>query len=652
MAESIEERLLQAIEKDDLKAFNALMNEAPCGEYRLGRFPVLSLLYLYHARGIIFAYEEKFLQISAWEELREPTSVTKLFSERAGKCLRLYLNEVVSPLEMLLILDDTKRLKRFYPHAAIQETVKERLKTIYSVKYSLSVAFEGNDIILDRRPLSRGEKKRRAIVALSCALAAAIAVATPVTIVSLVPKRAEGEVTKLKHIDFGAQKTYTLKNDITIPDDFSVKKMNCTIIGDGNKLTLGKNASLGEFSGAMSDLEIETLGSPIFSVCTSSAVLSGVTVNVSADIRANDGTAFVALTNYGTLDGVTLNVSGKLSAMVGSMDGADELIFGGMVQTNSFAALSISSYVYGTIKNCAVNYSGFTLSGDLGANASFGGIVGVNNGYVQNSSVTGTITADTFDIGGACYVNGNKITRVKNGANLSQTSNIDDWTPIVSGIAIQNVGTVEYCENTGALTEKGSNEAICGGIVARNYGETNYCISSGDISVTAKTAYVGGIFGRCEVLQSGFVIYFGFADSCISEGKISVTLGEGESYIGGIGGFVDELVYDETTYFGGGITNCIFLGKIEGETDYRGNIAGVCGADIYERNLYVSKEGEKANFEKNYYLENDLPSFGAVETTEQKFMKVDGKGATPLSEDEIKSTEKYREILEKLGKQS
>ena len=67
MAQSIEEFLLEAIEKDDVKAFAALMEQTQCGGYRLGRFPVLSVLYLYKSRKIISAFEEKFIKITAWE---------------------------------------------------------------------------------------------------------------------------------------------------------------------------------------------------------------------------------------------------------------------------------------------------------------------------------------------------------------------------------------------------------------------------------------------------------------------------------------------------------------------------------------------------------------------------------------------------------
>ncbi|MDE7297160.1 MAG: hypothetical protein K2N84_07850, partial [Clostridia bacterium] len=124
MAQLTAENLLQAIKKDDTKAFGAFMEKAPCGAYRLGRFPVLSLLYLYKSRRILSAYEESFLRISSHEALREPVEVSKKFSAKAGKCLRLYLNEIVSPLEMLLILDKTKRLKRVYSFTKPSSAIK------------------------------------------------------------------------------------------------------------------------------------------------------------------------------------------------------------------------------------------------------------------------------------------------------------------------------------------------------------------------------------------------------------------------------------------------------------------------------------------------------------------------------------------------
>ncbi len=76
----IEESLFQAIKKDDKKAFDALMENTQCGACRLGRFPTLSLLYLYDAKKILADYEEKFIDITSFTAYSEPVEISKKFS--------------------------------------------------------------------------------------------------------------------------------------------------------------------------------------------------------------------------------------------------------------------------------------------------------------------------------------------------------------------------------------------------------------------------------------------------------------------------------------------------------------------------------------------------------------------------------------------
>ena len=660
MSGSIEERLLQAIQSDDIKSFNKLMKEAQCGRYRLGRFPVLSLMYLYSSRRIISAYEDKFIRILAWKELREPAEVARLFSKKAGKCLRLYLSETVSPLEMLLILDRTKKIKALFPSVKPPEAVRLRLQAIYSVKYSLDINYSDGGIVIPRRPLSYGQKRGIIAACLGAAAAVAIAIATPITVVALSPKLAEGEVTRLSQIDFGSQNTYTLVKNIAIPKSYSAKAINCNIIGGGNKLVLKKGASLGVLNGKMSDVVFQTTGSPIFTALTGNAVLSDVTVNVNASAKVKTDSAFIAIENYGVLDGVTLNVSGTLSAVADKNSAADELIFGGMVVSNSYSYTPLLQTVDGIIQNCTVNYTNFKIKGELAANASFGGIVGVNSGVVRDCEVTGSVSADVFDLAGVCYVNNYLISGAVNNADLSQTAQTAEWYPIVGGIAIESSYTVENCINSGDISVYGQGTAICGGIVARTYSQINYCLSSGNISITAPDVYVGGIFGRSEVKTANMSILRGSAYRCISSGNISVAVRTEEpSCIGGIGGLIQERKVNiidnsgnviEEQYYGGSVTDCIFMGSFGESYNYTGNIIGVCGAEVYELNSYASDGIERANFEGNYYLENGQSSFGAVVTFEEEFLQVNGKGATAATENEILQTEAYNEILEKLGK--
>ncbi|MDE6870321.1 MAG: hypothetical protein K2J75_06300, partial [Clostridia bacterium] len=113
-------------------------------------------------------------------------------------------------------------------------------------------------------------------------------------------------------------------------------------------------------------------------------------------MSTSEATAFVALTNYGVIENVTVNASGKISALARATEVTEELNFAGLVLQNYVR----NSNVAGTVKNCVVNYTQFSLVGEASANAVFGGVAGINNGYLQDCKVTGQIFADTFDIAG------------------------------------------------------------------------------------------------------------------------------------------------------------------------------------------------------------------------------------------------------------
>ncbi len=652
-------KLLDAIKNDDLPSFKAMADKYRLGSYRLGRFPVLSLCYLFGSRKLISAYERAFCQISVWESLDEPACISPLFSQKAGKCLRLYFNEVVTPLEMLLILDSTRKVKKLYPLVRPSEAVRKRLRSIYDIKYSLNVTFKGNTIVLDRRPLKRKEKLRVALASIGILLALAIIVAVPSVTVPMLPNLAAGEVTKLEHIDFASRNSYTLKKDIYIPDGFTVDKMNCSITGGGKKLIFGKDASLGVCSGSLTDITVQTSGTPIFETCNNLAKLTNVTVNVVADVQVFDDGAFVALTNYGTFDGVTVNVTGKVTAIADEQQNEDGVVFGGIVANNTYASAGITR-INGVLQNCSVNFSNFTLEGELSANASFGGIAGINTGIVRNCSITGDIGADFFDIGGACYANGNTLSDIVNSANLTQTASDPDWSTVLGGVVIENGGIVERCKNLGDISATSAGAAICGGIVARSYGQISYCYSSGNIHADADEAYVGGIFGRSEVVDQNLYVYLGTADHCLSASAILATSGQGKCYAGGIGGYVMERGFDnnirdeqgdvvtQKVYFGGGVTNSVFMGAQSGCSTF-GNVVGVCGQHVYEANSYQSGGSLVLNFDGNVYVLNDLSAFGASIDDLLQFSPVPDKGATGMTSDEVLASDLYKDISDTLG---
>lgn len=657
MAQALEQKLLTAIQYDDIYAFGELMEKHPCGKYRLGRFPMLSLLYLYNAKKIIAAYESEFITISAWEELNEPVDAAGRFAAAAGKTLRLYFDRPVSPLEMLLILDKHKRLKRLYPLTNPSEAVKERLRSVYFIKYSLGVRFEDDKIIIDKKPLGR-RTKQRIITWAACIVAfISVAVAVPVSVASYINGR-DVYVTAFSQIDFRAKKTYILKNDITVPENYSAGKTNCTIRGEGHKIVLEGNSSLGELTGRLSGVQIQSFGNTVFTVCAKGSALSDVAVEVAANVETDNDYAFIALTNYGTFSNVTMNVLGSLSAFSDAEETDEqtvEHVFGGMVKENGY----ISNSAFGTIKNCSVHYSDFKLDGVIKANATFGGIVGINNGLIEACTVTGDISSDMFDLGGVCYINYNTITKSINRANLSQISDDGDWTPLVGGIAVDNLSTVEYCQSSGNLSAVGAELAIAGGIAARTDGQNNYCYTEGEISVTAKTAYVGGIFGMSQTVSDGYYVYFGYANNCISKASISASLGDGVSAVGGIGGYVQESLFNQYyyddfgflftqhMYLGGGITDSIFLGDITGDFSYYGAVVGMCGIYIYESNSYTLDGAVRYNFDGNYYVP-DYPPFGIAITPDEEPVRVDGKGVSSATSEEIQNSEFYKDMIKEI----
>lgn len=685
MAQIIEESLLQALKKDDIKAFDALMKNAQCGAYRLGRFPVLSLAYLYKSKKIISAYEARFIKITVYEPLREPAEISGKFSGKAGKCLRLYLSETVTPLEMLLILDKTRILKRVYPMTKPSQAIKARLQSIYSIKYSLNVKYEGDSIIIDRRPLSYREKKNIATACVSVLLVVAVAVGAPLTTIALLPEPKPDKLAILKE-ELASTGDYFLTDDLVLPENFSAEKVNCKIIGNGKKLVLRKGASLGVLNGEMSDLTVESSGSPVFTTVSQNAAVKNLTVTVKASVSTTDNTALIALTNYGTIEGVTVNVSGTVNALSVESEEASTLTVGGLVLNNAYRYNS-----YGVIKNCTVNYTDFSITGESGVDAAFGGVAGANNGEIIGCTVTGKITADTFDLAGISVTNSGLLSDDINGADLLQTSASCGWNPNTCGIVLSNSYAVEKCKNTGkisavstcartednnmpsvvaagiacentrqiagcinggAVTAEGGGAAYVGGICARSNALITTCLSGGDITVTADLVYAGGILGFSLIY---YYNYWGTAENCICQSKISVTASGEDCCVGGIVGLVQQGAFSGADsgviYSGGGATNCYFTGGCVKEILYFGNIVGACGVDLYDNNSYTSGDKEYHNFEGNYYAVNNYTAFGAaikVDGETEEFIAVGDKGATAVTKEEMEKSEAYLEIINKL----
>lgn len=705
------DRLLQAIKTDNLKDFNSCMETTNCGPLRLGRFPVLSALYLYNSRRILRAYEKAFVKLNSWKDVGEPPELSGKLRAVAGKCLRIYLNEIVTPIEMLLLLDDNAKVKRLYQVSHVAPPVKQRLKDIYYVKWGLSAEFVRNTIVLERRPLTYAEKKRWLLRSVCALLCVAIIVSSPFVVNAFSPFITDTEgvlnVVSWSQIRFSSNKTYALKNDVTVPSNFFAEKMNCTLDGNGHTVTVLGDGLFGELNGKLQNITFETNGSPVVQTVsrelktieidgqqyyTPKVKAENITVNATVNLTTDKPIGFFANRNCGAITNVVVNVSGTLTATESdeNADKTPSFNCGGIVAKNKETD---EDKCYSQLTDCSANYDDFKLKGVWEANAVFGGIVGENGGNVANCQTSGSITADTFDVAGICAENARLIGDCENKANLTQTTDSDEWYPNVSGIVILNTHIVNYCTNSGTITSisnavvtdnnaekdplcahaagianasyglihhcyntgsivaQSLNDAIVGGIVGTNCWQTVVCQSTGSITVTGKVCFVGGIAGN---VIGDLHNNFGVLSDCIASCQIEVTSSGIGSFaaVGGIVGYANER---PSTHNGGEMKYCYFTGTLTAFAGaYVGGIAGVVGENVY--NTFVAGVKNDANGkEQTYFYVNVyssgcgvLKAFGAAYTQNNTYKSVSDIGTQRATKEAIESSQGYQEVLELL----
>ena len=694
------EELFQALKNDDIKAFRSCMETTNCGSLRLGRFPVLSVMYLYKATRLLRVYEKGFLKHNSWRDVGEPMEIAAKFRSVAGKCLRFYLNETVSPVEMLLLLNRDFKLKRVFSQAHVTAPVKQRLKDIYFVKWGLQADFVRNTIVLEHRPMTRAEKLHWLNCTLCVVLCVALIVGTPFVVNAFAPFISDGNgaivVSKWEQIRFSSDKTYALGNDVTVPENFFVEEMNCTLNGNNHTVTVQGNGVFGDINGALKDIVFETNGSPVAEKVALGAVVDRVTVYAVVNMQTDKAIGFFANDNFGTVNNVVLNVTGNLSAVAPQQeeptDDAVSFNCGGIVARNNYTVQG-NNYDEAKVLNCSANYDNFTLQGQLQANATFGGIVGVNDGYVQDCQTSGAIVANTFDVAGICAENNYALFNDVNRANLSQSTDVVEWSPFVAGIVLNNfLGGVQGCYNYGAITsvstavatdEEHSPTVYAAGIVNRAYGSvqksanrgviraesngavyvggiasescylTKECFSDGSIEVIGDVCYVGGIWGLSFGWEYNEAhLYLGNIERCISNCEISVTKKSSDSFVavGGIVGLAQEwqITYVDTgeiVYRCGKVLTCYFTGKLQADSDaYAGAIAGVVGKLVY----LDSETSTSPHFQNNVYVDGcgvDVASGAALTRDDHNYERIKDVGAQVATASEIENDKTYKEIM-------
>ena len=484
------ERLLKAIIDDNIEEFSSLVKSTATKSIRFGRFPLLSLLYLYGSKRILKVYEKELCRIQIFTLLPEDYGIYLRFKEKAGRALRLYTfsKNLITPLEMLAILGEDYHLSKSFSDFYKTEESSERIEKIYRLKWQRKAEIKDNQITIARGPLG----KQRAVV-ISSISSVALCVAIVALVLALIlptlvggdsqtdPFLVKGNNQAESLFAHDAIKFSSLQTDATVKGNYG--NFSGEIEGNGKTVVVDGNYLFTEFSG----------------------VIKNITLVFTKDQSIKENSALFAKTNTGELDNVTIKFVDKKVSYAHKEGISDQERSEG-VKFIPFVLENI-----GVLKNCNLEISA-TLEGESSTNGYFAGFVSVNKGLLENCKIlpSSSIQASCVDMGGLCITNDQQgvLKNCENNASLTQKSNSTGWNPNTAGIVVTNDGLLENCKNSGDITSiieetsgESALESIATGCVINNNGEITGFVNEGKItsensllgdSITP-SAYAGGI---------------------------------------------------------------------------------------------------------------------------------------------------------------
>ncbi|MBQ7713184.1 MAG: hypothetical protein IJT69_05140 [Clostridia bacterium] len=614
MNETLRKNLLESVKKDDVKGFGTMMTpEVLCAVF--GRFPLLSLLYLYDAKRIVKSYFAELVKERPRVKVDPYREAEERFRLRAGKALRYYADEAVSPLEMLAIMGRGRELKKLYAVYPNAGRYLPAIHRVYFTRLGKGVSATGPKLDLPAEPLSYAARRFSLRFALVC-FAAFLLIA--VTTVCLSVYFGLGNDRVFYKVRSGAalasalreNETVYLKKDVTL---------SATVETYGRKFE--GNDRIVRLSAPLCDRFEGEMFNVIF-VLEQSFVGDAV-------IRENVG----VLRNVRVVaEGVTLAKGGEHMGLLTSVNA-------------------------GTIDGCYATLS-VEIAGDAGGDCYFAPFAGSNEGAIHACRAEGSIEATDVDVAGIAGKNEKTgvITDCVVDMTLSERADIKGWTPNVAGIADHNEGAIDGCSVAGTVRSVlASPELAEGDRVVSAYAAGLVCVNVGSVqnstnraAVTADatygSAFAGGIVTLNTTLTDDPTAY-GTVTRCSGLGAVSaVAHTDNNSYAGGIAAVNDSGSYvsasrqtarvsaespDRYYDFTGGIAarnagnieSCFFTGSLP-EYDEDSLVGAICGL-CYLRggffanytidlsgNAYVASEGHTSGGViaeyQFYYLRPDV----------------------------------------------
>lgn len=544
--------ILKAIKLDNLVLFSGLIRGHE--NLRLGRFPLLSLCYLYNAKKIIAEHKDSLLKLTDYKASAEPLEIYEKFKGVAGRSLRLYVDgSVVTPLEMLAILGHDGKVEKCYKvylkNNYTLENINKNLKAIYLIKNQAVTCFETGLKITTKR-ISKQQKFYNKLAICLCVVVLMVVssvFSTAYFVTGLGVGFSPFKVYNQTQL-YNALKTtgvYSLENDITITNEFKNVVFNGKLDGNGHKLIFENY-----------------LQTPIQT--NNGTILNLNIVYGNINNESKQSLSLFVGTNNGTISNIDLSSQG-LNVKCTTSPSYNFYVTGVAVTNN------------GTIENCDVKFNA-NVTAVGGGECMFSGVVGENNGTVKNCNFSnnGMVATVEVDACGICASNseGATIENCDNISKINQTSKNAGWSPTVAGINLTNYGNINNCANFGELVAKTTNNepenltnVFVAGISSLNYGNVFKCLNKGDIVANsiASVIYAGGITAHSTYLEKEDKTLVPVIDNCGSDCNIDVS-NEDEncfSFAGGISGYLyGDVVacYSLATFTNGYKENRYFVG--------------------------------------------------------------------------------------------
>lgn len=580
-----EKQLFEAIKKDDLKSFSSLMPTNSDLNLCYGRFPILSIMYLYSSFKLISKYEKLLMPIHNFNRTFEPFELYDTFKKRAKKSLRFFEDEnIVYPILMLAVLKEKLILTNNYKFLYKNEEILQKMQKIYKINYNLTVKPQGLKIEFERENLTIKQKVVFGVISFVCCLLIALS-SILISVVSnniglgtasnpIKISTANEFIQALKN----GNQHYVLTSNITINGGYIANEFSGMISGGDYVITIDGDFDsplIKTMSGSLKNLKIKCNDNKIKITQNSAIISEKITGNVE-----------------------NCEIFGQISL---DYDASEDVYFG------LFASVS-----EGTIQNSKTNISASVVNNNQ-SNAYFASMVGINqeNAKILScESGVGTILADTVDIAGIACENYGEINLCENKLSLNQTSN-KEWHPNVAGIVIQNYGNVVDSKNSGDIYAESKISLIsvnifyvfAGGIACDNYGKISQCKNYGDVTGKGDSSnvVVGGLASQNVYNQN----YDGTITSSLSKNRIFAFSENGQVCTGGLVG-VNGAVLLSSGFVGTIDANSnltqdkqVFVNKLEKPaTVFAGGVVGInqnspvqkCYADVTFLNTTESTE--------------------------------------------------------------